>query len=156
MIIRKEHLNLLRKIAWSFYNTTGLDWQELFSEAALAYCEGVQNLKTHYDSSKGQISIYLWNCVKSHLLNYIKKQHKYSSPLCHSLDTIEYPITESYSFEYSPIYFHQKRSPTQAIKKVLQNEKNTRSLLQEKYGWSDFVIEQVITDMKISTIQNEK
>ena len=37
-----ENINLIRTIAWSFHRTTGLDYQELFSEACVGYYEAVQ------------------------------------------------------------------------------------------------------------------
>ena len=50
-----KHLNLIRKIAWSFHKTTGLDWDELFQEATLSYLKA---LKT-YDKKRGAITTYV-------------------------------------------------------------------------------------------------
>jgi hypothetical protein len=50
-------------------------------------------------------------------------------------------------FEYTPI--SQNERTVNAAKKAIQTEKNTRVLLKTKYGWSDFVIEQAVMDMKI-------
>ena len=67
-----ENINLIRKIAWSVHNSTGEEWDDLFQEAALAYCEA---LKT-YDPKKGKITTYMWHCISSHLKNYLKLQNK--------------------------------------------------------------------------------
>jgi hypothetical protein len=133
MLIRKNHLNLIRKIAWSFYNSTGIEWQELFSEASLAYCEALQS----YNPERGKITTHLWNCMKSQLLNFIKQENKYRSPLC-PLNGTEVINSPSYSFEYTPL---------------LQAEflLKKRSYLKQKYGWSDREIEQTIVDIKILT-----
>ena len=40
-----EHINLIRKIAWSFSTSTGLEFEDLFQEAALAYCEALKTFK---------------------------------------------------------------------------------------------------------------
>ena len=37
-----KNINLIRSIAWSFHRTTGIDYQELFSEACVGYYEAVQ------------------------------------------------------------------------------------------------------------------
>jgi hypothetical protein len=145
MLVREMHLNLLRKLAWSFHFTTGMDREELFSEASLAYCEAMQN----YDSKKGRSSTYMWNCVKSHLLNVVKRENKYRLPL-HSLENMEIYSHDFSLFEFIPI-FH-KKDIGEAIQKALQDEKATQRKLKLKYGWSDFVIHQAITDMKILTI----
>ena len=35
--------NLIRKISWSFHYTTGVDYDELYAEASLAYCEAMND-----------------------------------------------------------------------------------------------------------------
>jgi hypothetical protein len=142
MLISKNHLNLIRKIAWSFYNTTGIDWQELFSEASLAYCEALKN----YDPKKGRISTYLWNCIKSHLLNFIKEERKYQTPL-DPLNGFEFSDSTFHPFEYAPIFYNEKM--VKVAEKAMQSEKATRQILKARYDWSDFVIDQAIVDLKI-------
>ena len=73
-----KHINLLRKLAWSFHDSTGIEWDDLFQEAALAYLESLEN----YDPEKGQISTYLWHCVSSRLKDYTFKERKWQNPLC--------------------------------------------------------------------------
>ena len=67
-----KNINLIRKIAWSFHRTTGYDWDDLFQEASLAYCEA---LKT-YDPKKSKLSTYMWWCISSHLKTFVKGQCK--------------------------------------------------------------------------------
>lgn len=62
----KNYINVLHKIAWSFHHTTGLEWEELFGEAQLAYVKAEQN----YDPEKAAFSTYLFSVVTNHLLNY--------------------------------------------------------------------------------------
>jgi RNA polymerase sigma factor (sigma-70 family) len=67
-----ENELLIRKIAWSFSTSTGLEFDDLFQEASLAYLEA---LKT-YDPDKGRITTHLWHCTHNRLKNYIKEQEK--------------------------------------------------------------------------------
>jgi hypothetical protein len=39
MFIKKDHLKVVAKIAWSFNKTTGIEFEELYSEGCLALCE---------------------------------------------------------------------------------------------------------------------
>lgn len=63
-----EHIDLIRKIAWSFHRSTGLEWEDLFQEAALAYLEGMKT----YDPQKGKITTHLWHCMSNRLTSYLK------------------------------------------------------------------------------------
>jgi len=80
-----ENINLIRKVAWSFHYTTGLDWDDLFQEAAYAYLEGIKS----HNPKKGTISTHMWVCMSNHLRNYIKEQEYYN---CTS------PFEEGYDF----------------------------------------------------------
>lgn len=68
-----DNINLIRKIAWSFHDTTGIEWDDLFQEAAIAYLEG---LKT-YDTKQGAISTYMWKVIVSRLINFIKREETF-------------------------------------------------------------------------------
>lgn len=68
-----QNINLIRKIAWSFHNTTGLEWDELFQEAALAYCEAMET----YNPKKGKLSLYLWQRMYWRLQTYLQSQDAY-------------------------------------------------------------------------------
>jgi hypothetical protein len=72
-----ENVDLIRKIAWMFHDTTGIEFEELFSEAALAYCEGLENGRHPYDPEKGNITTYMWHRITNHLRDYLKKQPSY-------------------------------------------------------------------------------
>jgi len=68
-----ENLNLIRKLAWTFAQKTNQEYEELFSEAALAYCEALQT----FDPEAGvKATTYAWNCMKNHLINYCKKEYQ--------------------------------------------------------------------------------
>lgn len=73
-----EDLNLLRKIAWSFHKSTGLDWNDLFQESYLAYRYALK----HYDpKSNVKISTFIWIHVKNQLNSYYQKELQFLDPL---------------------------------------------------------------------------
>ena len=67
-----ENLNLIRKIAWSFHHSSGVEFEDLFSEACVAYFEGLEN----YDPSKGKITTFMWTHITHHLRNYFNKMYR--------------------------------------------------------------------------------
>ena len=72
----KKYLNLVRHIAWSFHKTTGIDWEELFGEASLAYCEALQS----YQPKKSEESTWIFNCVENKLINFCKVEWRNKNP----------------------------------------------------------------------------
>lgn len=71
-----KNLNLIRSVAWRFHRATGLEYQELFSEAALAYCTAIKR----FDPTKGyQESTYLYFCMRNALVNFCKKETRLQS-----------------------------------------------------------------------------
>ncbi len=94
-----ENIDLLRKITWSFHKTTGLEWDDLFQEAALAYLEHLEK----YDPNKGKITTYMWPIISSHLKNFVKRWNKSYEYLYLSKDEIDFDTFPSHptsSFEF--------------------------------------------------------
>jgi len=91
-----QNINLIRKIAWSFHKTTGIDYKELFSEACLAYFEALQK----FDSSQqSKDTTFAWIVIKSRLIDYIRKNPRRME----SLDVvIDWPDHATYqpNFEF--------------------------------------------------------
>ena len=67
-----ENLNLIRKIAWSFHQTTGFDFQELFAEASLAYCELLKDACQPTQNNEAKFSYRAWIRMENQLINYTK------------------------------------------------------------------------------------
>jgi len=86
----ETNISLIRKIAWSFHNSTGEDWDDLFQEASLAYCEALQS----YDPKKGKITTYMWHCISSHLVNYLRKQYHQNGHIepVEDIRTVDQPV----------------------------------------------------------------
>lgn len=68
-----QDLNLIRKVAWSFAKSTGLDYDELFAEASLAYLKAV---KTH-DPTKARLSTWTTSVMINSLRSFCKKERQY-------------------------------------------------------------------------------
>jgi DNA-directed RNA polymerase sigma subunit (sigma70/sigma32) len=65
-----ENINLIRHISWSFHKTTGIDYQELFSEACLAYCEALQS----FNPDKGKLNNYATTLIHNKLKTFIGRE----------------------------------------------------------------------------------
>jgi len=63
-----EQLNIVRKVVWSYARSTGLDFDELCSEAYLAYLEAAPS----YDPARGKKSTFIWNVVRHHINSLLK------------------------------------------------------------------------------------
>ena len=71
----EKHSNLIKKIALSFSLSTGVNFDDLFQEASLAYLEA---LRTH-NPNKGKITTYLWHCVHNRLKNYVREENRWKA-----------------------------------------------------------------------------
>ena len=68
-----ENIGLCRKLAWSFFATTGVDYEELQSEAILAYYNGLET----YDEAKGvKVSTHVYNYIKNALCDFTKRTNR--------------------------------------------------------------------------------
>jgi DNA-directed RNA polymerase specialized sigma24 family protein len=72
----QKHINLVRKIAWSFHKTTGIEWSELFSQASLSYLEGMKL----YNPEKGAETTWAYQWITSDLINFCKKEQRFKNP----------------------------------------------------------------------------
>jgi RNA polymerase sigma factor (sigma-70 family) len=68
-----ENLNLIKSVAWSFHQTTGVRMDELISEATLAYLEAC---RTH-DPEKSKVTTWAYYHMRSRLIDFIKKEKRY-------------------------------------------------------------------------------
>jgi len=78
-----KDINLIRKLAWSFHKSTGLDWDELFSEACWLYLKA----KDTYDPKRGEFTKHAYMIVQSELIDYLR-DHKRRNELFKSIDDI--------------------------------------------------------------------
>lgn len=68
-----ENINLIRKLAWTYHHRSGIEFDELFAEASLAYCEA---LNSYNENMKCKLSSYAWLVIRNHLVNVCKQNHR--------------------------------------------------------------------------------
>jgi len=73
-LFKEEHLNLIRKIAWSFHRTTGLDFEELFHEACYHYCRGCNQFQ---EGQGEKLTTYVFPVIQSGLIDFIAKEREW-------------------------------------------------------------------------------
>ena len=108
-----ENINLIRKIAWSFHTTTGIEWDDLFSEAIQSYYKALEQ----YDPSKGKITTHVYHHIKLHMINYLKKYKKENGCLFSLEDTevMEFPSDQT----PSPSFFEGLSNDANIIAKMI-------------------------------------
>lgn len=122
MLIRKGHIDLIRKISWSFMITTCIDWDELFAEASLAYCEAL--LKYNHEH-KTKITTWAWIYMRNKLSDFVRKELFYKKVL--NIDKIECCVEYEFlkdKLENIPISKNEK----ELIKLTFQIEEQLENL----------------------------
>lgn len=103
-------MNLIRSLAWKFYKSSQVNWDELFSEACLAYC----TYASKWDPSKGmKLTSYVYLAIKHELINFCKKEHRNEN-----LEGIEkWSGDTSYEPEYE--FFHKTINHSEDVQFIL-------------------------------------
>jgi len=71
IVNQTKDLGIAQKLAWRFQKTTGYQFDELYSEALLAYAEALNNFDT---KKKTKFSTFAYICINSALINFVKKE----------------------------------------------------------------------------------
>ena len=97
-----DYLTILHKIAWNFYNRNRalFEYEELFSEACLAYTKALP----HYDCTQAKLTTFITISAMNHLTSYSMNKLKQE----HHLQTI--PIPDSDAREFT-----DRKSPDESI-----------------------------------------
>ena len=118
-----EHLNLVRKIAWSFHRTnSGVDWNELFAEATLGYLEAVRQ----YDADKNNmISPYYYKCITARLIEFLKKERRSKNIMMYGASP--WGHQNCYHNSYIPFFefFEELCDDSQTIAKIVLDDPHT-------------------------------
>jgi hypothetical protein len=130
-----ENIDLIRKIAWSFHKSTGLDWDDLFQEGYLAYEEAMKS----YDPDKGKISTHCWKAITSRLNCYIFDEKKWRQPLV-DIDKIR---TDKLPALTTSPFWELLTDEAMQIAKVIIRTPN-----KYVYATSDYACERVYSVMK--------
>ncbi len=65
-----QDIGIVQKLAWNFKNTSGFPFDELYSEALLAYSEALNTFK----EKDTKFSTWVYVNTKNALINFIKKE----------------------------------------------------------------------------------
>ncbi len=148
-----ENVNLIRKISWSFTKTTGLEYDDLFSEATLAYYEA----KTTYKEDTGtKYTTFVWVFITNWLINYIKRQKHLPTRLP---ENFELPSRMKYVESFENVIKSWPVECQDIAKFVIMHAdsfdnmsgREVRGLLRyilPQYGWKVSTVNSAISKMK--------
>ncbi len=71
-MIRTDHMKLIRSIAWSFHFTTGISFEDLYSECCLLYCKGMRfyNVKDR----RAKRTTFLYKYITYELIFFVRSE----------------------------------------------------------------------------------
>ena len=91
-----NHLQMIKKIAYSFQVSTGIEFEDLYQQACLEWLNNVSS----WNPSKSKISTYMWNVIVNNLTTYVQKTNKYRKPLDeYDPAKMDEAVFKSYYFE---------------------------------------------------------
>lgn len=151
-----KDINLIRKVAWSFHYTTGMEFDDLFSEAALAYCKA----EKEFNPNKGaEFITFAFISIRSSLIDYVDKNNRYKNHFIPMQEAFHYIRDKTYETESPLEMFSSKEAqeianlilespqeficlfPKQAIKKIGQ-------IMVDKKHWNWASVWKGIRDLK--------
>jgi len=145
-----ENLNLIRKIAWSYHHTTGVELDDLIQEASLAYIEAMRK----YDPERGKISTFVWHTINNHLRNYLKKELEWRG-LSTELDGVDQTYTQTHwseslsedAIHVAQLLFWSPR--TMRTLSVRSVRKQLFLYMTKKKRWSTKRVNQAFRDLRM-------
>ena len=133
-----ENEGLLWKLSRAFHNSTGLDVDDLFQEASVAYLKALET----YNPDKGKITTHTWWVISNYLKNYVKEEREHIFPTCEFCDEIESEFTYSTSnyfdnltddaYEVAKVVL---RSPTLYATRTKEDVVSRLKNVMEQHGW---------------------
>ena len=146
-----EHIKLLRKIAWSFHHTTGLEWDELFAEASLYYTQAMES----YDPDKGvKFTTHLWNVVCNSLKTYLDREQKHrtlsidDTNLMYQPSKDPIPFWEGLTAEAQEIADYILRNSMEFVCLMPEDVDTLINIIFKKRGWSEQKIRAGLSNLK--------
>jgi len=147
-----KEINFLQRAAKSFNQTTKIEFDDLFQEAALQYCELIKN-----KPEKIIDKTFVYACIRNKLINFVKKEIKNENLYLEEVNQVlTKTINPKYFFEF---YNSLSKSLKQITNLVLFSDKIQelpprlargliRKELKEKYHWKKQEIDSGINNMK--------
>lgn len=157
-----EHIDLIKKFAWTFHKTTGIEWNELFSEALLAYCEAINS----YDNEKKtKESSWVFVCVQNKLKTFSRLiLRSRNIPFINDWHTRSL-ATPNYEFFHTPLSFSKdvslvilmvKKDPNRYNRVGLTDKAgvgNIRKDLRDKKKWTYLRVDKAMRDLRLELIK---
>lgn len=135
-----KDINLIRKAAWSFHATTGLEFNELLGEATIAYYEA----KATHNPKKSKLTTWAYRHIQNHLKNFSKRQIMYVQDAyipersVHQPPTPFFEIAELFSDSGLAIVNRVLDNPHNYLSMSAKSARGTivKELRQEGWSWS--------------------
>jgi hypothetical protein len=156
-----ENIGLITKIAWSFHCTTGVDFEDLFSEASYLYCKALKE----YDPTRGSITSYYSYYIHHRLINYLKQQENYKCKKHNEdfgfIDDLEVenhpvhetsPFWESLSKEAQQIADIILNAPKPFIDLSCKDAEERIMAVLSRKGWTKQKIKTGLHDLKLALL----
>ena len=109
------NIRIPQKIAWSFHRTTGIEWEELYSEAVIAYLEAI----SIFDPAKGKLTTLTYEQIRNRLCTFCRKQNALESRLAKGE-----PIPQTHSQDHASVFrtavFHEMMDGSDSTKKIFE------------------------------------
>ena len=68
-----QHINMIRKQAYSFHQTTGISYSELYAEASVLYYESMKK----WDKKKSSLFTWSYLRIRNGLIDFCRNEQKY-------------------------------------------------------------------------------
>lgn len=133
-----ENEGLLRKLSWAFHRSTGVDVDDLFQEASIAYLKSLET----YDPKKGKLTTHAWWCISNHLKTFVKEEREHTFAICEFDEELEK------EYVYSPFNCFENltedaqqvaevvlRSPTLYVTRTQEDVVSRLKNVMEQHGW---------------------
>lgn len=157
-----KHINLIRKMAWLWHQTTGVNWDDLFSEALLAYALAAQG---HDPYKEASVSTFAYKRIEYRLINFCKVELRnksiefiddWAGAVEHSPD-YEYfqEALQDYSKDVLSIIKMVQRKPQRYSRKGITDRQgigNIRKDLRRKLNWTFPRINQAMQDLRLELL----
>jgi hypothetical protein len=114
--IKEAHLLLIKKLAWSFHRTTGIEWNELFAQASLLYW--MARLEYNSKKNKGaKKTTFIYKFIQNELIHFLRKEKRYEQNHIQD-DTIDISFYQTPFFEL----FDALSPDSQSIVEMILND----------------------------------
>lgn len=159
-----KHVNLIRKITWSFHNSSGIEWDELFSEACVAYYEA---LNSYDPMNSTKESSWVYTCIQNQLKSFIKAEIRSKNLIGIEEWAAQRMDVPDYEYYFEEAFKEVSKDVRIVINTVLKNPNryvriglgtkegigNLRKDLRNVGHWDFFRINKVMKDLRVELLK---